>query len=137
MRIAVQAIVESNMSRAEAAKVAGLTEDAIRKAMRDNSAARQFYVDELKALMTCAKAQAAHALIKELTGNNAAARVAAARAILEENQLTPAGNGMPQVPGFAILIADARSFQQPIDVTPLNGLPMALAPRLEADRNGR
>jgi hypothetical protein len=32
---------------------------------------------ELKALMHCAKAQAAHALIKELTGPNAAARVAA------------------------------------------------------------
>jgi len=34
----------------------------------------------------------------------------------------------------AILIADARSFQQPIDVAPLNGLPMAHAPRLQADR---
>jgi hypothetical protein len=44
---------------------------------------------------------------------------------------------MPQVPGFAILIADARSIQQPIDVTPLNGLPVVHPPRLEADRNGR
>jgi hypothetical protein len=124
VRIAILAIVEDGKSVAEAAVVAGLTKDAIRKAMRDNSAARDFYVSELRALMHCAKAKAAHALIKELTGPNAAARVAAARTILEDNAATPAGN-MPQVPGFAILIADARSSPQPINVTPLNGLPIA------------
>jgi hypothetical protein len=32
---------------------------------------------------------------------------------------------------------DARSFQQPIEVTPLNGVPKALTPRSEADRDGR
>jgi hypothetical protein len=57
---------------------------------------------------------AAHALIKELTGNNATARVAAARTILEENERTPAGNGTLQVPGFAILIADARAQAMPV-----------------------
>jgi len=31
--------------------------------------------------------------------------------LLEENERTPAGNNMPQVPGFAILIADARATQ--------------------------
>jgi hypothetical protein len=127
MRIAILAIVEDNLSRADAAKAAGLTEDAVRKGMRDNSAAREFYSSEVRALLRFAKAKAAHALIAELTGTNAAARVAAARAILEENPQTPAGGAMSQVPGFAILISDARSFQQPIvDVTPL---PMALAPR--------
>jgi hypothetical protein len=131
VRIAILAIVEDDKSVAEAAAVAGLTKDAIRKAMRDNSAARDFYVSELRALMHCAKAKAAHALIKELTGPNAAARVAAARTILENNDGTSAGNNMPQVPGFAILIADARSSQQPIDLAPLNGLPMAHAARLD------
>jgi hypothetical protein len=135
MRVAILAIVEDNLSRADAARVAGLTEDAVRKGMRDNSAAREFYSTEVRALLRFAKAKAAHALIAELTGTNAAARVAAARAILEENPQTPAGNNMAQVPGFAILISDARSFQQPIDVTPLNGLPTALAPR-SADRDG-
>jgi|HubBroStandDraft_3_1064219.scaffolds.fasta_scaffold445656_2 hypothetical protein len=85
MRVAILAIVKDNKSRAEAAKVAGLTEDAVREA-----------------LMHCAKAKAAHALIKELDGPNAAARVAAARMLLEENDRSPAGNGLPQVPGFAI-----------------------------------
>jgi hypothetical protein len=114
MQIAITAIVEQNLPRAEAAKIAGLTEDAIRKAMRDNGAVRAFYSAAVKALMTFAKAKAAHALITELTGNNATARVAAARIILEDSATTPAGNGMPQVPGFAILIADARAQALPV-----------------------
>src|SRR5258705_10901391 len=101
--------------------------------MRDNPVARDFYIGEVRALMHCAKAKAVHTLIKELAGPNAAARVAAARTLLENNDGTSAGNNMPQVPGFAILISDARSSQQPIDVTPLNGLPMAHAPQLEAE----
>jgi hypothetical protein len=136
MRVAILAIVEDGKSHAEAATVAGLTLDAIRKSMRDNSATRAFYASELKALMYGAKAKAVHTLIKELDGPNAAARVAAARTLLENNDATSAGNNMPQVPGFAILISDARSSQQPIDITPLNGLPIAHAPRLGADRGG-
>lgn len=134
MRTAILAIVEDGKSRAEAAKVAGLTEDAIRKAMRDNSAAREFYNSELKLLLHCAKAKAAHTLINELGGPNAAARVASARTLLEENDRNSGGNNMPQVPGFAILIADARTVQQPIDITP-RGLPIALASRSQADRD--
>jgi len=111
MQVAILAIVEDNKTRAEAAKLAGLTEDAIRKAMRDNGAVREFYSSQIKALMTFAKAKAAHTLIKELDGSNATARVAAARIILEDNATAPAGNNMPQVPGFAILIADARATQ--------------------------
>ena len=87
---------------------------------------RQFYSSEVKALLHFAKAKAAHALINELDGPNAAARVAAARSLLEETERAPAAGNMPHVPGFAILIADARSSQQTLDVTPLNGLPAAL-----------
>jgi hypothetical protein len=36
--------------------------------------------------------------------------------LLEENERSPAGNNMPQIPGFAILIADARSAPETIDV---------------------
>lgn len=133
MRVAILAIVEDNLSRAEAAKIAGLTDDAVRKAMRDNAASRAFYASEVKALLNFAKSKAAHTLIKELTGTNAAARVTAARAILEENPQASAGNAMSQVPGFAILIADQRSQAMPIDITPL---PMALAQRSHADRDG-
>jgi hypothetical protein len=85
MQIAIQAIVEENLSRAEAAKRAGLTDDAVRKGMRDNAAVRAFYTSEVKALMSFAKAKAVHTIIKELDGPNAAARVAAARTILEDS----------------------------------------------------
>jgi hypothetical protein len=137
MRVAIAAIVEDNLPRAEAAKLAGLSDDAVRKGMRDNSAVRTFYSAEVRALMSFAKAKAAHTLIKELDGNNAAARVAAARTLLEEAPQALAGGNMPQAPGFAILIADQRSqaLPLPIDVTPLNNLPMALAPRSQADRD--
>jgi hypothetical protein len=134
MRIAILAIVEDNLSRADAAKIAGVTDDAVRKAMRDNSACRAFYSSEVKALLNFAKSKAAHTLIAELTGTNAAARVTAARAILEENPQASAGNAMSQVPGFAILIADQRSQAMPIDITP-RGLPMALVPRSQSDQD--
>ena len=106
MRVAILAIVEDNKPRAEAAKIAGLTDDAVRKGMKDNPVAREFYTSELRALMDFAKARAAHALIKELEEPNAAARVAAARSILKDNERAPAAGNMPQVPGFAIHIAD-------------------------------
>jgi hypothetical protein len=64
-----------------------------------------------------------------MDGPNASARVAAARTILEETERAPAGSGVSQLPGFAILIADARSAQHPIDVTPLPGAPLLPAHR--------
>ena len=76
MRVAILAIVEDNKSRAEAAKSRS-DDDAVRKSMRDNSATCDFYMSEVRALMNFAKAKAAHALIKELDGPNAAARVSA------------------------------------------------------------
>lgn len=136
MQIAILAIVEDNKPRAEAAKLAGLTEDAVRKGMRDNSAARAFYAAEVKALMNFAKAKAAHALIKELDGPNAAARVAAARSILEDTTIANQPGNMPQQPGFTIQIVDARSSAhalpagQVVDVTPTMNGSVAL-PRLD------
>jgi hypothetical protein len=122
MKIAIEAIVQDNLSRADAAKAAGISEDALRKSMKGNSATREFYNSELKALRQFARVRATHALIAELDGPNAAARVSAARTILEDSDRAPAGNNMAQVPGFAILIQDARASQQPIDITPLNGM---------------
>jgi hypothetical protein len=91
----------------EAAEVAGLTRDAIYKAMRHRPA-QEFYNNELQALRHCTRHLAAHALIKELTGDNAAARVAAARTLLAEDERKAPAQGMPQMPGFTFLI-DARS----------------------------
>ena len=73
VRAAIVAMVEDGKSVEEAAEVAGLTPSAIYKAMK-NPPAREFYTAELRQLLHCAKAQAAHALIRELKGDNAAAR---------------------------------------------------------------
>jgi hypothetical protein len=129
MRIAIAAIVEDNLPRKEAAKIAGLSDDAVRKAMRDNLAARTYYTASVRQLIEFTKARAVHTLIKEMSGNNATARVAAARTLLEEAPQAMTAGNMPQAPGFAILIADQRSQAVPIDITPL---PLALSPRSQA-----
>jgi hypothetical protein len=96
MRTAIVAMVEDGMSVEDAAKHAGLTSSAIYKAMK-NPPAREFYTSELRQLLHCAKAQAAHALIRELRGDNAAARVAAARTLLADDERKAPAQGMPQV----------------------------------------
>jgi hypothetical protein len=93
--------------------------------------AREFYNTEFKLLLTAAKAKAAHTLIKELDGPNAASRVAAARTILEGDKQAPISAGMPQVPGFSILIVDGRTQPNTIDVTA--GPERILIPRDSAD----
>jgi hypothetical protein len=109
MRTAIVAMVEDGLTVEEAAKVAGLTQSAIYKAMK-HEPARQFYTSELRQLLHCTKHLAAHALIKELKGDNAAARVAAARTLLADDATkAPIATGMPQAPGFSILIVDGRS----------------------------
>jgi hypothetical protein len=108
MRVAITAMVEDGKTVEEAAEVAGLTRDAIYRSMKRNPTAREFYASELRALLNSTKHLAAHALIKELTGDNAAARVAAARTLLAEDERKAPAQGMPQMPGFTFLI-DARS----------------------------
>jgi hypothetical protein len=116
---AIELIVQEDKSRDEAAKLVGLTDNALYKSMKRNSASRAYYANEIRALMTFAKAKAVRTLINELDGPNAAARVAAARIILEDSERSPAASNMPQVPGFAILIADARAVPQALPVGPV------------------
>jgi hypothetical protein len=130
MRAAIVAMVEDGLTIEEAAKVAGLTPSAIYKAMR-NPPAKDFYVAELRALLACTKHLAAHALIKELKGDNAAARVAAARTLLADDAKPVPAQGMPQIPGFSFLVIDARQAGQALP----NGhaLPMIEARPVEAE----
>lgn len=110
MRTAIAAMVEDGKSIEEAAAVAELTTSAIYKALK-NSAVREFFFESMKPLRIAAKAQALHALIAEMKGPNAAARVAAARTLLEDDAKAPIASGMPQQPGFSILIVDGRAPQ--------------------------
>jgi len=103
VRIAIVAMVEDGLPVSEAAAVAGLTRAAIYAALK-NPPAREFYISELRALLNCTKHLAAHALIKELKGDNAAARVAAARTLLAEDEKKAPAQGMPQMPGFSFLV---------------------------------
>jgi hypothetical protein len=116
MRAAIVAMVEDGLTVAEAAIAAGLKPRAIRTAMK-TPPGRELYKTELQSLLTCAKAQAAHALIRELKGDNAAARVAAARTLLADDEKKPPSAGMPQMPGFSFLVIDARQATgQPLPV---------------------
>jgi hypothetical protein len=118
MRLAIIALVENGENMDQAAASAGLTKDAIYRALK-NPPVRQFYHAELKLLLTAAKAKAVHSLIKELDGTNAAARVAAARTLLEHDKAPQIQSGMPQTAGFGFLIIDGRTQQQKaIDITP-------------------
>jgi hypothetical protein len=130
VRIAILAIVEDGLTVAEAAVVAGLTPKAITTAMR-HEPARQFYATELRQLLTCAKAQAAHALIRGLRGDNAAARVAAARTLLAEDERKAPAQGMPQMPGFSFLVIDARSAVG--QAMPMNGHAPMITVHAEAE----
>jgi hypothetical protein len=116
MRAAIIALVENGKDMDGAAAEAGLTAGAIYKALK-NAPVREFYLAELKLLLTGAKAKAAHTLIKELDGPNAASRVAAARTLLETDKAPQISAGMPQMPGFSILVVDARSQPKTIDAT--------------------
>jgi hypothetical protein len=110
MREAIIALVETGKDMEAAAAEAGLTPGAIYRALK-TAPAREFYNAELKLLLTAAKAKAAHALIRELDGDNAASRVAAARMLLEADKSPHISAGMPQVPGFSILLVDGRAQQ--------------------------
>jgi hypothetical protein len=130
MRTAIVAMVEDGKTVEEAAEVAGLTPSAIYKAMK-NPPAREFYTSELRQLLHCAKAQAAHALIKELTRDNAAARVAAARTLLAEDERKAPAQGMPQMPGFIFLVNAPNG--QPLPVANGHAAPMITVHAEEID----
>jgi hypothetical protein len=85
VKSAITSMVEDDLSRKEA----GLTDDALRKAMQANPQARAFYVSAVRELIICTKHHAVHVLRKEMTGPNAAARVAAARTLLADETAKP------------------------------------------------
>ena len=107
MRAAITAMVEDGLSVEDAAKSAGLMRNAIYMAMK-HLPARDFYVSELRALLHTTKHLAAHTLIRELKGENAAARVAAARTLLADDDRKAPAQGMPQAPGFVFMVVDNR-----------------------------
>jgi hypothetical protein len=104
VKFAITRMVEDDLSRKDAAKAAGLTDDALRKAMQGNPQVRAFYVSAVRELLQCTKHHAVHVLRKEMTGPNAAARVAAARTLLGDDFAKPPPVTTPTQPGVTIVI---------------------------------
>jgi hypothetical protein len=111
MRKVIAAMVENGLTLREAADSAGIAYSTIYRAMRTRPA-QEFYMTELRALLHCTKHLAAHALIKELTGDNAAARVASARTLLADDAKPVPPPGMAQTPGFVFMVVDGRGAGQ-------------------------
>ncbi len=65
MRTAVRLIVQDGLPRAEAAKLARLSDDEVREELRDNFAVRAFWDAQIKLLIDRAKPRAIHVMVKE------------------------------------------------------------------------
>jgi hypothetical protein len=117
---AVSEMVECGLTVQQAADIAGLTASGLYKALR-LPPVQDHYVAELRALRLSLKSRALHALAKELDGENAAARVSAARSLLEGGDAAAASaNSRPQqMPGFSFLLVDNRGNALPSPVPPL------------------
>jgi hypothetical protein len=111
MRKIIVAMVEDGLTYREAADAAGIAHSTIYRAMKTRPA-QEFYMTELRALLHCTKHLAAHALIKELAGDNAAARVASARTLLADDAKPVPPAGMAQTPGFVFMVVDGRGAGQ-------------------------
>lgn len=68
MKAAIDVMVTDNLSRKDAAEKAGISDDAIRKAMEENPLARRYYEDQVRSFVQCLRHEAAHALRNELKG---------------------------------------------------------------------
>ena len=106
MKTAIGLMVEEGASIKDAALAAGLTYQAIYLALK-RANVREFFFESLKPLRIVARAEALHALRKEmLTSDNAASRVAAARTLLsEDDSAGRLGSGtVHSTPNFIIMV---------------------------------
>jgi hypothetical protein len=122
-------MVGENLSRKDAAKQVGMTDQAVRIALRDNPLARNFYTEEVRSFVNATRHEAAHVLRNEmLNGTNAAARVSAARMFLEDFG-KPAPPTTQPIPGLVVVIQ-----QVPIEAPRPPGLMVDVTPaRIEGD----
>jgi hypothetical protein len=105
MKTAIEHWVATDCARLEAAEAGGVTEDGLKRALKSNPLARQFYDAEVRSFVNGQRHRAAHALVREMSGPNAAARTNAAKTLLE---MSDTGNRQPavtpQMPGVTIII---------------------------------
>jgi hypothetical protein len=119
MQKAIALWVGENLSRADAARQAGVTEAGLRRTMKENPAARAHYTAELKTLIGGSRHIGVHCLLNTIRESaNAAARVAASRCLLELDTESRAliERAPPATAGITIVFNQAPG---PVNITPV------------------
>jgi hypothetical protein len=122
VRRAIELMVWEGHHRDDAAKAVGMLAKSLYNAFRKHHV-RQYYREQLQVLRTSEMARNIHALVRiRDQDQNKMAAVAAARPLMRDDDMPPAGSGPLMTPGFTIVIEQPRppALPQPIiDVTPL------------------
>jgi len=134
MAIAVAAIVEQNASLDAAADAAGLTKDAVYHGLK-NPAVRAHLFEALQPLKIIGKVRAMHALLDELSGPNRAARVAAARTLMENDPTIPLDGSFRPQPGITIIIEREAGVHPRVVGPVIDAQPAAVFDRVWPDGN--
>jgi len=104
LRIALDEMVWKASSRAEAAKVAGMTDHSLREALR-RPHVRRHYLDECEVLRISGRAKRLHRLeelaAQDVNRNAAVAAIKVAEGVGDEHGV---GGGMVRTPGMVIVI---------------------------------
>jgi hypothetical protein len=106
LKLAIETMVWSGACRADAAKIAGLTDHSLRAALKKPHV-KAAYLGELEVLRLSARARAFHRLVElsEQDDNKGAAVAAARTMVLEGQDEAQRGfNGVPSQPGLTIQI---------------------------------
>jgi hypothetical protein len=110
LRTALTAMVWAGACRADAAKIAGLTDHSLRAALK-RPHVKAFYLHELDVLRTSERARNIHALVGVRDGAvNSMAKVAAVKALEQIDHVEAARGhvGEPLLPGLVIRIINTR-----------------------------
>ena len=108
LKLAIEAMVWFGACRADAAKIAGLTDHSLRTALKKPHV-KQAYLAELEVLRLSARARAFHRLVElsEQNENRGAAVAAVRTMVLEGQDEAQRGFGVTQSPGLTIQIVSA------------------------------
>jgi hypothetical protein len=97
-----------------AAAEAGMDCSSVYKALK-RPTVRQFFFQQLEPVKIAGRAAAVHTLLAELKGPNAAARVGAARVLLESEDHARLDHRVPGSPGLVVVIGTPGAERGPVN----------------------
>jgi hypothetical protein len=113
LKVAINAIVEQNASVKEAAAAANMDESSVYKSLK-RGPVRRFLFEQLEPLRVLGRVTALHSLLYEAReGKNAAAKVAASRALLETDDHPRLDRQIPGAPGLVVIIGSPGEQREP------------------------